>query len=106
MLDNGFAEVVPHDEIHTARRVWYLPHYAVITEKKPDKLRIVFDCASRYGGTSLNARCKQGPNLINNLLHVLLRFRLHKFAFHADIEAMYNQVKIPIKDRDALRFLW
>ncbi|KAJ8047035.1 hypothetical protein HOLleu_05917 [Holothuria leucospilota] len=96
LLDNGYAEVVPHNEIHTARRVWYLPLHAVITEKKPDKLRVVFDCASRYGGKSLNERCKQGPNLINNLLHVLLRFRLHKFAFHADIEAMYNQVKIPI----------
>ncbi|KAJ8041442.1 hypothetical protein HOLleu_12255 [Holothuria leucospilota] len=106
LLDNGYAEVVPYNEIHTARHVWYLPHHAVITEKKPDKLRVVFDCASRYGGKSLNERCKQGPNLINNLLHVLLRFRLHKFAFHADIEAMYNQVKIPIKDRDALRFLW
>lgn len=106
LLDNDYTEVVTHNKIHTARRVWYLPHHAVITEKKPDKLRVVFDCASRYGGKSLNGRRKQGPNLINNLLHVLLRFRLHKFAFHADIKEMYNQVKIPIKDRDALRFLW
>ena len=106
LIDGGYAEIVPDDEIHSVERVWYLPHHAVITDKKPDKLRVVYDCASRYGGKSLNERCKQGPNLINKLVHVLLRFRLHRFAVQADIEAMYNQVRIPSKDKDALRFLW
>ena len=44
--------------------------------------------------------------MVNKLIHVLLRFREHKYAFQADIEAMYNQVRLPIHDRDALRFLW
>ena len=30
----------------------------------------------------------------------------HRHAVTADIEAMYHQVKIPTKDRNALRFLW
>ncbi|XP_076056170.1 uncharacterized protein LOC143034111 [Oratosquilla oratoria] len=33
-------------------------------------------------------------------------FRQHHYAITADIEAMYHQIKIPISDRDALRFLW
>ena len=37
---------------------------------------------------------------------MLLRFRQYKYAITADIEAMYHQVKIPTKDRNALRFLW
>ena len=55
---------------------------------------------------NLNDRCLQGPDLVNKLIHVLLRFRLHQYAIQADVEAMYNQIRIPPCDRDALRFLW
>ncbi|XP_038046729.1 uncharacterized protein LOC119720934 [Patiria miniata] len=106
LLHKGYAERVPPDEIMTGERIWYLPHHAVVTDKKPDKLRVVYDCACKFKGKSLNERCLQGPDLINKLLLVLLRFRQHSIAIQADIEAMYNQVKIPPRDRDALRFLW
>ena len=106
LLNKGYAERVPLDEVIMDSRIWYLPHHAVTTEKKPDKLRVVFDCACKFRGRSLNERCLQGPDLINKLLPVLLRFRQHTIAIQADIEAMYHQVKIPPEDRDALRFLW
>ena len=66
----------------------------------------MFDCAASQGGISLNNQCYQGPDLNNKLIDVLLRFRLYKYAIMADVEAMYLQVKIPPKDRNALRFLW
>ncbi|KAJ8019307.1 hypothetical protein HOLleu_42169 [Holothuria leucospilota] len=106
LLERGYAEEVPRSELLTADRIWYLPHHAVFSDKKPDKLRVVFDCASKFKGKSLNDRCMQGPDMMTKLLPVLLRFRQHSIAIQADIEAMYNQVKIPLKDRDALRFLW
>ena len=65
-----------------------------------------FYCSSKYQGKSLNDRCLQGPDLLNRLLHILLRFRQHRYAIQADVEAMYNQVRIPDEDKDALRFLW
>lgn len=106
LVRNDYAEVVPDNEINAEGKVWYLPHQAVVTDKKPDKLRVVFDCASKYQGESLNMKCLQGLDLNNKLLSVLLRFREHQYAFTGDVEAMYNQVKIPIYDRNALRFLW
>ncbi|PIK34566.1 hypothetical protein BSL78_28612 [Apostichopus japonicus] len=106
LVDNCYAEAVPDSELFMVDRIWYLPHHAVVSEKKPDKLRVVFDCASNFKGKSLNDRCMQGPDMINKLLPVLLRFRQHSIAVQADIEAMYNQVRIPARDRDALRFLW
>lgn len=106
MLERGYAEVVPLEESVGGDRVWYLPHRAVITEKKPGKVRIVFDCAARYMSESLNDKAKQGPDLNNRLLNVLLRFRQHSIALTADIESMYNQVKVPVGDRNMLRFLW
>ena len=106
LISSGYAEVVPLDQLHTAERAWYLPHHAVITDNKPDKLRVVFDCAAKFKRKSLDERCEQGPDLINKLLHVLLRFRQHIYAIQSDIESMHHQVKIPVDDRDALRFLW
>ena len=50
--------------------------------------------------------CRQGPDLNNKLINVLLRFRQHRVAVVGDIEAMYYQVKVSEDDRDALRFLW
>ncbi|KAG1655535.1 hypothetical protein GQR58_024454 [Nymphon striatum] len=84
LIDNGYAEVIPLEEVDNQNRIWYLPHHAVINDKKPGKLRIVFDCASKYKDKSLNDRCMQGPNLTNNLLDVLLRFRQYQYAVQAD----------------------
>ena len=83
-----------------------MPHHGVITDKKTEKLRVDFDCASKYQGKSLNDRCLPGPDLLNRLLHILLSFRQHRYAIQADVEAMYNQVRIPYEDKDALRYLW
>ncbi|VDI04377.1 Hypothetical predicted protein [Mytilus galloprovincialis] len=57
-------------------------------------------------GVSLNALLLQGPDLANNLIGVLLRFRTEKVALQGDIESMFYQVKVPLKDRNLLRFLW
>ena len=106
LFEKGYAESVASLEGKGVSKVWYLPHHAVISDKKPDKLRIVFDCAAKYKGESLNMKCYQGPDLTNQLLHILLRFRQHAFVFMSDVEAMYYQVQVPECDRDALRFLW
>ena len=105
LVDNGYAETVPEHELRlNDGSVFYLPHHPVL--KKSGKVRPVFDCACKYQGTSLNNQCLQGPDLTNKLITVLLKFRQFKFAITADIEAMYLQVKIPMQDRNALRFLW
>lgn len=105
LLSEGYAERVPPGGA-SGDRVWYLPHQAVVTDKKPGKLRVVFDCAAKYKGESLNDKCFQGPNLTNRLLDVLLRFRQDPYVVVGDVQAMYYQVVIPPEQRDVLRFLW
>ena len=47
-----------------------------------------------------------GPQLINNLVGVLSKFHLEKIALVADIEAMFYQIMVAPKDKNALQFLW
>ena len=82
------------------------PHHGLYHPRKPNKIRVVFDCAARYQGISLNDELLQGPDLTNSLVDVLLRFREEKVAVMADIESMFMMVKVPQKDRNLFQFLW
>jgi hypothetical protein len=97
--------IVPAKDVVTTK-TWYLPHHPVQNPNKPGKVRVVFDCAAKYEGKCLNDYLLQGPDLVNDLVGVLLRFRQDKVAMMADIEQMYYQVKVPEVDREAFRLLW
>ena len=47
-----------------------------------------------------------GPDLLHNLIHILIRFRQHLPPVSADIEGMFLQVDVIPDDRPSLRFLW
>ena len=94
------------DGLSPKKPIWYLPHHPVTHPQKPEKVRIVFDCAAKYHNTSLNDHLLQGPDFTNSLVGVLLRFRQERVAVMADIEKMFHQVNVKEQDREALRFLW
>ena len=90
----------------TSNKTNYIPHHFVLEPNKPGKIRIVFDASSKFNGSSLNDTLLPGPNLLNNLVAVLSRFRRGQVAVISDIEKMYHQVLVPEEDQDSLRFLW
>ena len=104
MTAKGHARRVSEDT--EPRVVWYIPHHRIHHIKKPNKIRFVFYCSAKPGGTSLNDRLIQGPNLFNSLIGVLARFRQDRMAFMADIEAMFHQVQVPVEHCDFLGFFW
>ena len=53
LIEKGFVEPVTSDTSPHGM-TWYLPHHPVLNPNNPDKVRIVFDCASKYAGVSLN----------------------------------------------------
>ena len=61
-------------------RVWYLPHHGVYHPRKPDKIRVVFDCSSELNGRSINKELLMGLDLTNHLMGVLTRFRQEEVA--------------------------
>ncbi|KAK0142765.1 hypothetical protein N1851_019297 [Merluccius polli] len=106
VVAKGYAEVIPQDQLeHKSGKAWFIPHHGVYHPRKRT-LRVVFDCASVYGGTSLNKELLQGPDLTNSLVGVLLRFRQGPIAIMTDIEGMFHQVRVAKEDVNYLRFLW
>lgn len=102
------TEVSETNEATTSSSSYYLPHHCIV---RPDstttKLRVVFDasCASE-SGTSLNDALMIGPTIQDDLVTILLRFRMPKFAMVADIEKMYRQIIVAPNDRPLQRILW
>ena len=106
-IARGHARKVPDDQIDpSGKPLWNLPHHPVINEHKPGKVRVVFDCAARFGDTSLNDQLLQGRDLTNNLTGVLLRFRQEPVVLMADVGQMFHQVHVAPDDCHALCFLW
>ncbi|XP_041974007.1 uncharacterized protein LOC121729533 [Aricia agestis] len=103
LLESGYA--VPAQEPPAAGRTWYLPHFAVCNPAKP-KIRLVHDAAARSHGRSLNDMLLSGPDLLQSLPGVIMRFRRHSVAVTADIKEMFMRIRVRKEDRDALRFLW
>ena len=87
-------------------RIWYLPTHPVENPNKPGKVRRIANAASKFKGVSLNNALLTGPDLLANLLEIILRFRKHPVGVLADIEGMFMQVAIREEDQSALRFLW
>ena len=93
-FDAGYIEDIPTN-VPRPSNVWYMPHHPVFNPKKPDKCRIVFDCAAKYRDLSLNDMLLQGPNLTTNLIEVLLRFRLYPYAAAADTKKCFFEMAHP-----------
>ena len=107
-FDKGYIVQVDKSDCFRVNnpREWYLPHHPVFHHHKPGKVRRVLNGAAKFHGVSLNSKLLTGPDLLQTLIHVLMRFRQHPYAVSADIEGMFLQVGVITEDRPSLRFLW
>ena len=107
ILERQHASHVPDNErTPTPGKVWYLPHLDVYHPKKPDQVRVVFDCRALYNSQSLNKNVLQGPDQLNSLIGVLTSFSKEDVALTCDMKQMFHSFHITTSHRDFLRFLW
>ncbi|XP_044754989.1 uncharacterized protein LOC123317724 [Coccinella septempunctata] len=107
-LESGHMELVPESSDCPRYEPYYIPHHPVHRpDDPPDKIRVVFNasCASA-NGKSLNDLLLTGPKLQADISTLLLRFRLYRFVFTADIRQMYRQILILPEQRDYQRIVW
>ncbi|GFQ69957.1 DUF5641 domain-containing protein [Trichonephila clavata] len=104
-IDKKQVEAILKDTQNEVR-LFYLPHHAVkkITNEEI-KWRIVFDASSHSPGhPSLNDALEAGPNLLPDILAMLLRFRLSKIAITSDGSQAFLQLILADEDRDATHY--
>ena len=66
--------------------IHYISHHEVLRpESKSTPVRIVFNSSAVFRGHRLNDYWMKGPDLLNNLFGVVLRFREYEVAFIGDI---------------------
>ena len=103
-VENGYAKFVPLNQLCKKKnRVWYFRHHS---EHQPlrEEMSIVFDCAAKQAGESLN-----NSSIIIPTLLTLCRWRTHQIPSRnqgiivADIELTKEIVNSP--NCNALRFL-
>lgn len=87
---------------------FYLPHHAVLkADSLTTKLRQVFDASSKSSnGNSLNDILTTGPSLQNDLVTIILNWRVHQYVFISDITKMYRCIDIHPDDSHYQLVLW
>ena len=55
----------------------YIPHDRNYCPNKRDKKRVVYDCSSEFRRRRVNKELLSGPDLTNQIVSVLSRFREH-----------------------------
>lgn len=103
----GHMRLVPEEDKPRFSPV-YIPHHAVLRlSSSSTKLRVVFNASCKSSnGTSLNEFLLICPKLQQDLPAILLRWRLFRYVYTADIMKIFRQILIHPDDADFQRILW
>ena len=107
MTEMQFARKLTKQELKTYKGpVHYIAHHEIVRPEKTTPVRIVFNSSASFQGHRLNDYWMKGPDLLNSLFGVTLRFRENEVAVTGDISKMYHRVLIPEQDQHVHRYLW
>ena len=84
----------------------YISHHAVLKDSVSTPCRMVTNSSFANGGTSLNLCLAAGPNSLNSMLGVILRFRCREIGLQYDLSKAYNSMRTGLKERHLRRFVW
>jgi len=108
MVSRGAAAKLTKDEIDSWKGpTWYISHLvAPNPHSSTTPVRIVWNSSQEFLGVSLNDLLHKGPDVLNPIRGVLLRFRSGLYAALGDVKKMYNSVWLKDKEVHLHRFLW
>lgn len=108
MVCRGAAVKLSEEAItNWAGPVWYVSHLiAPNPHSITTTVRLVWNSSQKFRGVSLNDMLMKGPDVLNPIRAVLLKFRSGVFAALGDIKKMYNSVWLEDREVHLHRFLW
>lgn len=94
MFSRGAAAKLTKEEIDSWKGPkWYISHLvAPNAHSISTPVRIVWNSSQEFRGMSLNSLLHKGPDVLNPIRGVLLRFRSGLHAALGDVKKMYNSV--------------
>lgn len=108
MVSRGAAVKLTKEEIDAWEGPkWYISHLvAPNPHSSSTPVRIVWNSSQEFRGISLNDLLYKGPDVLNPIRGVLLRFRNGLHAALGDVRKMYNSVWLKDEEVHLHRFLW
>ncbi|KAF0724709.1 Uncharacterized protein FWK35_00038057, partial [Aphis craccivora] len=101
-------ESLGHMSIASSHGDYFIPHHPVFKgDVANSKIRVVFDAsATTSSNRSLNQCLFTGPKLQQDIVDIMLRFRVHQFTFTADVCKMYRQILVLPQYRKYQHIFW
>ena len=89
MLERGTAVELSEQELRDwAGPVHYITHHPVLKDSVTTPCRLVTN--SSFGNPSLNSIVMKGPNSMNSMLDIMLRWRSYEYSIQYDLAKAYN----------------
>ncbi len=96
-ITKGYIENIDLKKVNIYRKDSYFLSYFPVVNRTKDtsSLRIVFDAKAKdRSESSLNGAIEKGPNRLNDLFAILLRFRRFQYTFTAYISEMFLRIRL------------
>ena len=107
-LKSGITELVSKEDLKKTSNFHYICMSMVFRESETTPVRPVFNANLEFGDekTSFNKLLLEGPNLLQQLPQLMIKFRCHRFVALLDISKLYSRIRLSEKDADMQRFFW
>ena len=114
LVDKNYATILDAKDLLKPFNGCYLPNLVVLHPDKPGKFRLCQDGKAMVQANlgldkkwhSLNDFLHKGPDLLNNLVGHLVRFRENRYTLVGDVKDFFYRVEVDPEDTKFLRFLW
>lgn len=103
-IELGHIEEAPFTR---EKLIHYMPHHCVFKDSTTTALRVVYNGSQKTSNSkSLNDQLAIGRVHQRDIFSLLLRFRMFKYVFTADVEKMYKQILLNDEQMDLHRFVY
>lgn len=107
-IERGVIELITEQEMKEYKGpvnyVNHMPVYKPGSSSSP--IRMVVNSSLSYNGKSFNDILMKGPNCLQDIYGIQLRFRKHKFALVCDIKKFYHTVHTTVTEKHLRRLVW
>ena len=84
----------------------YITHHGVLSGSLTTPLRVVTNSSFDNNGHTLNSCLPKGPNSLNCMFKITIRFRSYEVVFVFDMSKAYNTMRTGLVEKHLRRFVW